>query len=113
MELHGMGGGGGGGGGVDWGSGEGGCHVSMWKNFQISAKTGGWVLQMVQTKNFTVGSVNVFLLVRKRKILSINSKLKMKLETRMKQSNIGDKFADSHQRLEGSAIQYFIYCGQV
>ena len=42
------GGGGGGGGGVDWGRGEGGCHVSMWKKFQISAKKGGWVLQMVQ-----------------------------------------------------------------
>ena len=39
MELHGMGGGGG---GVDWGRGEDGCHVSMWKTFSDQCKK-GWV----------------------------------------------------------------------
>ena len=54
MELHGMGGGGG---GVDWGRGEGGCHVSMWKNVQISAKKGGWVVANGPKEIFTVGSI--------------------------------------------------------
>ena len=63
MELHGMGGGvgGGGGGGVDWGRGEGECHVSMWKKCSDQCKK-GWVGVANGPKNiFTAGSVNFFL----------------------------------------------------
>ena len=50
---------GGGGGGVEWGRGEGGCHVSMWKKFSDQGKK-GWVGGWVGVANgpkiiFTVG----------------------------------------------------------
>ena len=51
----------GGGGGVDWGRGEGGCHVSMWKKISDQCKK-CWVGIANGPKNiFTVGSVNFFL----------------------------------------------------
>ena len=53
--------GGGGGGGVDWGRGEGGCHVSMWKLFLDQCKKGWMGVASGAKKLFTVGSVNFFL----------------------------------------------------